>query len=222
VVADRYGLRWRADYHIIGKGWFCRSVGLRVFLTGEKMADRGPLTRIRRDRVFAGEAARAARVAGEADDQAVTVTAGEDPEWVPVQFPVLLLEEMPTGDGRIIDRHAVTAGALPLPVFVDHTEVGRVDTLTRTVGVTRRPDGSTFPDGVAVWSATGAIYGYTQPEVEAMTTKLFPEADLFGIGVSEVDGALRIGSGVLVSVHLGELPAFADACWSLDLPREWA
>lgn len=81
VVEDRYGLRWRADWRDrAGRGWGCRSVGLRIFLDGARMAERGPLKVIRQDRVFAGEEAKAARVLGEEEDAAVTVTPVEDPE----------------------------------------------------------------------------------------------------------------------------------------------
>lgn len=81
VVEDRWGLRWRADTHLRwGRGWFCRSVGLRIFRTGEQMAERGPLRRIRVDQVFAGPEAAAAREAGEVEDRAVTVEPHEDPE----------------------------------------------------------------------------------------------------------------------------------------------
>lgn len=81
VIEDRYGLRWRADCHITRgeRGWFCRSVGLRVFRTGEQMAERGPLKKIRRDLVFAGPEATAAREAGEKEDAEIIVAAGEDP-----------------------------------------------------------------------------------------------------------------------------------------------
>jgi hypothetical protein len=75
VVEDRWGLRWRADTAIPSgrEGWQCRSAGLRTFLTDEQMSERGPLKFIRLDQVFAGEAAKAARIAGDAEDAAVTV-----------------------------------------------------------------------------------------------------------------------------------------------------
>lgn len=81
VVEDRWGLRWRADYvsGLPGKRWCCRSVGLRIHRGHEAMAERGPLTFVRQDRVFAGEDATAARKMSEEDDRAVTVD-GDDAE----------------------------------------------------------------------------------------------------------------------------------------------
>lgn len=85
VIEDRYGLRWRADFsERRGKGWFCRSVGLRVFLDGTAMADRGPLKPIRVDKVLSGPGAKIERELGQAEDEAVTVTPAEDPEDPPV------------------------------------------------------------------------------------------------------------------------------------------
>lgn len=82
VVEDRWGLRWRADTAVPSgrEGWQCRSAGLRTFLTDEQMSERGPLKFIRLDQVFAGEEAKAARIAGDAEDAAVTVDgdAAED------------------------------------------------------------------------------------------------------------------------------------------------
>ena len=79
VIEDRYGLRWRADLNMIRdeRGWYCRSVGLRVFLSGKMMAGRGPLKKIRVDYV-GGDQARAAREAGEVEDHAVVVEPIED------------------------------------------------------------------------------------------------------------------------------------------------
>ena len=81
VVEDRWGLRWRADTIATGPrigqdGWQCRSVGLKVWRTDEQMLERGPLRFVRLDQVFAGDAAKAARIAGEAADGRVIV----DPE----------------------------------------------------------------------------------------------------------------------------------------------
>lgn len=88
VIEDRWGLRWRADYVTglraddpdRGRRWCLRSVGLRTRLTSARMAEREPLHLIRVDKVFAGDEAKAARLAGEAEDAAVTVTPHEDPE----------------------------------------------------------------------------------------------------------------------------------------------
>lgn len=89
VVEDRWGLRWRGDWAVESKanGWLCRSVGLRIWRSHEKMAERGPLKKIRLDEVFAGplgsekqKAATAARKAGEAEDAAIAVEPHEDPE----------------------------------------------------------------------------------------------------------------------------------------------
>jgi hypothetical protein len=181
--------------------------------------------------VFAGEpgseeraAVRAAREAGEAEDQAVTVTPGEDPEWIPVRFPVLLVEGLTTVDGRIIDAGGVVPGSFPLTLSTyqdGHTvPVGRIDTLNRTVGAVRKRDGSPFPSSVAVWSGTGAVYGFTRAEVADMTSRLFPEADLADVEVSdsEVGDFIRITAGVLMAVVLGERPAFEDAYWTLQVP----
>jgi hypothetical protein len=226
VIEDRYGLRWRADLREhVGRGWGCRSVGLRTWLTGEQMAKRGPLKSIRLDRVFAGDEAKIARDLGAAEDAAVTVAPAEDPEWIPVQFPVLLVEGLTTTDGRIIDGGGVTVGDLPISLLIKQegliTEpVGRIDTLNRTVGIARRRDGRPFPPGVAVWSGSGAIHGFTPDEVTDMTRRLFPEPCLSDVELDEstVDGFTRITSGVLRSVHLGEHPAFEDAYWTLPLP----
>lgn len=91
VIEDRWGLRWRADTRAHGPhqgepGWQCRSVDLRVWRSDEQMLDRGPLRFIRVDAAFAGAAATAAREAGHAEDQAVTVdgAAFEDAEETPV------------------------------------------------------------------------------------------------------------------------------------------
>jgi hypothetical protein len=226
VIEDRYGLRWRADLRERGgRGWGCRSVGLRTFLTGEKMAERGPLKPIRIDRVFAGDEAKIARDLGAVEDAAVTVEPAEDPEWLPVQFPVLLVEGLTTTDGRIIDAGAITAGHFPIPLLIKRegliTEpVGRIDDLTRTVGAVLKRDGTPFPSSVAVWSGTGAIHGFTPDEVADMTRRLFPEPCLSDIEIdgSTVDGFTRITSGVLRSVNLGEHPAFEDAYWTLPQP----
>jgi hypothetical protein len=230
VIQDRYGLRWRADTNMSSRerGWFCRSVGLKVFLTGTRMAERGPLTLIRQDRVFAGEtgsaerlAAVAARKAGEVEDQAVTVTPVEDPEWIPVRFPVLAVEGLTTTDGRIVDAGAIVAGHFPMPLRARRhgqtVPVGRIDTLNRTVGAVLTRDGTPFPTSVAVWSGTGAIHGFTLTEVEDMTREFAPEIDLSEVELSdsEVDGFTRITSGVLTSVVLGDSPAFTDAYWTV-------
>jgi hypothetical protein len=85
VIEDRYGLRWRADFsERRGKGWFCRSVGLRVYLDGTAMAARGPLKPIRVDKVLSGPGAKIERELGQAEDDAVTVSPAEDPEDPPV------------------------------------------------------------------------------------------------------------------------------------------
>lgn len=82
VIEDRWGLRWRADFNMrtATNAWFCRSVGLRISRTHERMAERGPFKLIRVDRVFGGDEARTARKVGEAEDAAVTVggDASED------------------------------------------------------------------------------------------------------------------------------------------------
>lgn len=58
VVEDRWGLRWRADIPMNAKdkAWQCRSVGLKVWRSHEKMAERGPLRAIRIDRIAGGSA----------------------------------------------------------------------------------------------------------------------------------------------------------------------
>ena len=80
VVEDRWGLRWRADIAMNSnaRAWMCRSVGLRVWRSHEKMAERGPLKKIRVDRL--GGEAKATRLAHEAEDAAVVVEPHEDPE----------------------------------------------------------------------------------------------------------------------------------------------
>lgn len=90
VIEDRWGLRWRGDWAVVdskSNGWQCRSVGLRIWRSHEKMAERGPLKKIRLDEVFAGplgsekqKTAVAARKAGEAEDAAFVVEPHEDPE----------------------------------------------------------------------------------------------------------------------------------------------
>lgn len=81
VIEDRWGLRWRGDVHSLNpQSWCSRSVGLRIRRSHEQMAARGPLKKIRIDRAFAGDEAKAARQAGEAEDDAVVVEPVEDPE----------------------------------------------------------------------------------------------------------------------------------------------
>jgi hypothetical protein len=89
VIEDRWGLRWRGDVAVNSnsRGWLCRSVGLRTWRSHEKMAERGPLKKIRLDKVFAGvlgsdtqKTAMAARKAGEVEDAAVVVEPHEDSE----------------------------------------------------------------------------------------------------------------------------------------------
>jgi hypothetical protein len=81
VVEDRWGLRWRADVQAKGaNGWQCRSVGLKVWRTHDKMAERGPLRKVRLDRVLGGDEARTARLAGEAEDAKVTIADADSEE----------------------------------------------------------------------------------------------------------------------------------------------
>jgi hypothetical protein len=92
VVEDRWGLRWRADITMKLAGeeshrWFCRSCELRTSISHEKMATRGPLKKIRVDKIFAGpfgspqqKQAVAERKAGAAEDAAVMIAPHEDPE----------------------------------------------------------------------------------------------------------------------------------------------
>jgi DNA-binding XRE family transcriptional regulator len=83
VVEDRWGLRWRADVssRTERKAWQCRSVGLKVWLTGGQLAERGPLTAVRVDPIFTSDPeTRAQRREGQAEDEAVKPDLTENPE----------------------------------------------------------------------------------------------------------------------------------------------
>lgn len=105
---------------------------------------------------------------------------------VPVRFPVLLIEGLPTTDNRVITPLSVHPAELPLPILrlsqtgtgperVGHIEAVKLD---HGPGVSRR-SGGVFPEGTFVWSATGVI-DLPRDQVELMTRELVPGTDLRG------------------------------------------
>jgi hypothetical protein len=175
----------------------------------------------------------------EAVDPAVEIadeTAGE----LRVRFPVLVIEGMPTSDGRLIEPGALTPRALPLSLLAQAEAshggddpgpavvIGRLDSMERRPGpeVTSRRTGEPFPEGTFVWSAEGVIDA-NHPVADLVRRGFLRgvSVDLAGMDYEIVgdDGAPMAdgdwGSGGRLITHAAELaaatlvpvPAFGDA-----------
>lgn len=156
---------------------------------------------------------------------------------IPVTFPVMVVEGLPTADGRYIEPDSLTHRALPIPILAqtrtpDGGEghdgadvVGRIDTLTRVPGseVIDKETGQPFPDGTFVWAGTGFL------DPEAAATRLVKKKYLTGnsVDLTEVDaevtddeigGQPQVGikSGKIAATTLVAIPAFAQAYVQLD------
>lgn len=156
---------------------------------------------------------------------------------IPVTFPVMVVEGLPTADGRNIAPGSLTHRALPIPILAqtktpDGGEghdgadvVGRIDTLTRVPGpeVTDKETGQPFPEGTFVWAGTGFI------DPDAAATRLVQKRYLTGnsVDLTEVDAdiadeeegaqpGIMITSGKIAATTLVAIPAFAQAYIQLD------
>ena len=143
-------------------------------------------------------------------------------------FPVLLVEGVPTLDGRLIRPGAVTVGDLPLPVTWLSEEgaltvVGMVTQLTRGPGpLVTDVNGVPYPDGSLVWSG----YGYlTQiPRLSAardVTEEFSLGADLSGVSADLGGNVLVLTAGEFCGVHLSRGPSvWPGTHWRLATPED--
>lgn len=115
---------------------------------------------------------------------------------IPIRLPVVVIEGIPTSDGRLLQPGSLTPRALPLSLLAQPESahggdepgpagiVGRIDTLVRKPGpeVTSKRTGEPFPEGSFVWVGTGTLWsdatvgGYNVAE-------LFQRGFLRGISV---------------------------------------
>lgn len=167
------------------------------------------------------------------------VEAGDETNGeIPVRFPVVVIENLDTSDGRFLEAGSLTARALPLSILAQPASahggdqpgpaqvVGRVDTLIRTPGpeVTSRRTGKHFPDGTFVWSGTGAIDA-NGPIADLVRKQYLRgvSVDLTGMDFDVVGEAGFTGdpsnpkrqifthSAEIAAITLCPVPAFADA-----------
>lgn len=175
----------------------------------------------------------------EAVDAAVT-------DGVPITFPVLAVEGLPTSDRRYIEPDALSHRALPIPVLAQVVNagqgghsgaevVGKIAEMTRQPGpeVVDKETGQPFPAGTYVWSGRGELH----PDKEA--TDLVRRGYLTGnsIDLSDMDAEYEIDygeagddrdaladgterlvvhGGKIAATTLVPIPAFAQAYVVLD------
>lgn len=91
---------------------------------------------------------------------------------IPINLPVVVIEGIPTSDGRLLQPGSLTPRALPLSLLAQPESahggdepgpagiVGRIDTLVRKPGpeVTSKRTGEPFPEGSFVWVGTGTLW----------------------------------------------------------------
>lgn len=163
-----------------------------------------------------------------------------DPEgWVRGTIPVVVVEGMRTGDGRLIPEATLSGHrALPLALLslsrtsegghLDATVFGRIDHLERVPG----PDainidtGEPFPDGTYVWRSKEAYVDPEHPDY-----RLLYNGALTGISVDlaeteadfefdeddpDAEPLLRLVRGRIAASTLCTIPAFPGAHFVLD------
>lgn len=95
----------------------------------------------------------------------------DNTDGVPVTFPVLVVEGLPTSDGRFIEPGGLTHRPLPLPILAQTQTpdggsghdgayvIGRLDQLERVPGpdVVSRVTNEPFPAGTFVWRGSGFV-----------------------------------------------------------------
>lgn len=167
-------------------------------------------------------------------------------DGVPISFPVLAVEGLPTSDRRYIEPDALSHRALPIPVLAQVVNagqgghsgaevVGKIAEMTRQAGpeVIDKETGEPFPEGTYVWSGRGELH----PDKEA--TDLVRRGYLTGnsIDLSDMDAEYEIDygqagddrdamadgterlvvhGGKIAATTLVPIPAFAQAYVVLD------
>lgn len=165
-------------------------------------------------------------------EQPVEVTGPEQGGELPVRFPVVVIEGMPTSDGRLLLPGSLSPRALPLSLLAcpasahggnepdAATVIGRIDTLTRHPGpdVVSATTGQPFPPDTFVWSGTGVIDA-DHPIADLVRRRYLRgvSVDLTGMDVEIVDdgdggpGQMIAHKASIGAVTLVPLPAFGDA-----------
>lgn len=163
-----------------------------------------------------------------------------DPEgWARATIPVVVVEGMPTGDGRLIPAESLSGHrALPIPLLslsrttegghLEATVAGRIDHLERVPGpdVMNVDTGQPFPEGTFVWRSNEA---YVDPD--HADYKLIYYGALSGLSVDlsettaefvenaddpEGEPLMQLRSGRIAASTACTIPAFPGAHLVLD------
>lgn len=145
---------------------------------------------------------------------------------IPVRFPVLFVENLPTIDHRRLTG-PVSLRAFPLPILLagGGMPVGVLTSVARYDGptVACRVTGGRFPPGTFVWAAWGKV-AVAGDLLDQMTRTLFPGIDVVFDDHDEwtyVTSPTEIvmPRPTLVSVTLSTCPAWPDVYWERDPER---
>lgn len=165
---------------------------------------------------------------------------------LPINFPVMVVEGMETGDGRYIEPGALIPRALPWTIMAmtrnpdggmghDAAEVvGRVDWAERVPGpeVINRQTGQPFPEGTFIWRGGGevdrdsAAAGLVEKryltgnsvDLQDLTVEVvWPEEDDDEDGMIFLEPELvKVMSGYIAGTTLCPFPAFSEAYVEVD------
>lgn len=163
-----------------------------------------------------------------------------DPEgWVRGSIPVVVVEGLQTGDGRLIPEGTLVGHrALPLSLLslsrtsegghLDATVFGRIDHLERVPGpeVINIDTGQPFPEGTFVWRSNEAYVDPEHPDYRLLYNGALTglsvdlsetEADFdFDEDDPDAEPLLRLVTGRIAASTLCTIPAFPGAHFVLD------